>query len=121
MELSQGDAEGNIKPSGVPVIANENTRPDRDGNIAHHQDAAAGCALLIAGSCLHSASGKRSALFSAADRPFAEAFVRGARSVNLEFQEGRYSHDGSQEGPSDLRVYQKILADGRRETVRIRK
>jgi hypothetical protein len=119
MELSQG-AEG-IPASRVPVIANENTRPDKDGNLAHHEDAAAACALLIAGSCYHSASGKRSALFTAVDRRCAEVFVRGARSVNLEFQDGRYEHATALEEPADLRVYQKILPDGRRETVRIRK
>jgi hypothetical protein len=118
MELSQGDAEGQIPPSHKPVIANENTRPDRDRNPNHHQDAAAAAALLIAGSCFHSVSGKKSALLSAADRGFAEAFVRGARSVNVEFQEGRYVRE---EPGADLRVYSKVLADGRRETVRIRK
>lgn len=118
MELSQGDAEGQIPPSRKPVIANENTRPDRDGNVDHHQDAAAAAALLIAGSCFHSASGKKSAPLSAFDRPFAAAFVRGARSVNLEFQEGRYLRE---EPGSYLRVYSRVLPDGRRETVRIRK
>ena len=119
MELSLG-AEGMVA-SHKPVIANENTRPDRDGNLSHHEDAAAACALLIAGSCFHSQSGKRSALFTPADRPFAEAHVRGARSVNLEMQDGRYEHVGGLETPDLLRVYQKILPDGRRETVKIRK
>jgi hypothetical protein len=119
MELSQG-AEG-IAASHKPVIANENTRPDRDGNASHHEDAAAACALLIAGSCFHSQSGKKSALFSPNDRRFAEAHVRGARSVNLECQEGRYEHSAALETPDLLRVYQKVLPDGRRETVKIRK
>lgn len=121
MEFSAGDAEGQIVPSHVPVIANENTRPDRDGNLNHFYDAAAGAALLIAGSCFHSASGKKSALFGDADRAFAEAHVRGAQSVDLACQEGAYRHAAELEGPNDLRVYQKVYSDGRRYTVTIRK
>lgn len=119
MELSEG-AEG-LPASHVPVIANENTRPDKDGNILHHNDAAAACALLIAGSCFHSQSGKKSTLFDPADRPFAVAHVAGARSVNLEFQAGRYSHVLADEGPTDLRAYRKTLPDGRYGLVKIRK
>jgi hypothetical protein len=119
MELSVGADQ--LPASGKPVIANENTRPDRDGNLAHHEDAAAACALLIAGSCFHSQSGKRSSLFTAADRPFAEAHVRGAKSVNLEFQDGRYGHIIADEGPADLRVYRKTLPDGRFGLVRVRR
>jgi hypothetical protein len=115
MELSAG-AEG-IQGSGKPILANENTRPDRDGNINHHHDAAAACALLIAGSCFHAQSGKRSALFGS-DRPFAEAFVRGAKSVNLAYQDGRYFRE---DPGTDLRVYSRINPDGSRHTVRIRR
>lgn len=119
MEISEGaDA---LQGSHIPVIANENTRPDRDGNLTHFYDAAAGAALLCAGSCFHSQSGKRSALFTAADRPFAEAWVAGARSVNLDYQEGRYVHESAMETPADLRVYSRVNPDGSRETVRIRK
>lgn len=110
-----------LPASHVPTLSNETTRPDHDGTLHHFYDAAAGAALLCAGSCFHSMSGKKSALFSDADRPFAEAWVAGAKSVNLDFQEGRYVHAMELEGPTDLRVYQKILPDGRRETVRIRK
>lgn len=117
LEISAGDPEGNITPSHVPVIANENPRPDRDGNITHFYDAAAGAALLCAGSCFHSQSGKRSGLFTAQDRPFAEAWVAGADSVNLEYQEGRYVR----EDPGQyLRVYSRVNPDGSRETVEIR-
>lgn len=116
MELSHGDAEGHIEPSRVPVIANENTRPDHDGTLIHHEDAAAGCALLIAGSCFHSASGKKSVLFTDFDRPFAEAFVRGARSVDLACQAGPYRRLD----PGDaLRVYQRPV-EGHACVVRIR-
>jgi len=121
MELSSGDAEGHITPSHVPIIANENTRPDHDGNVNHHEDAAAACALLIAGSCFHSQSGKQSVNFDARDREFAEAHVRGAKSVNLDFQPGHYRHATELETPDLLRVYQRVLPDGRAETVRIRK
>lgn len=110
-----------LPASHVPTLSNETTRPDHDGTLHHFYDAAAGAALLCAGSCFHSQSGKKSALFSDFDRPFAEAWVAGARSVNLEFQDGRYVHAMELEGSTDLRVYQKILPDGRRETVRIRK
>jgi hypothetical protein len=119
MEMSAG-AEG-IPASGKPVIANENTRPDRDANMAHHVDAAAACTLLIAGSCFHSQSGKNSTLFGQTDRNFAAAFVAGARSVPLEFQAGRYGHLISDEGPNDLRAYRKTLPDGRFWLVRVRK
>jgi hypothetical protein len=36
-------------------------------------------------------------------------------------QDGRYEHAGGLETPDLLRVYQKIMPDGRRETVKIRK
>lgn len=119
MELTEG-TEG-IVASGVPVLINENERCDKDRNINHHEDAARACALLVAGSCFHSLSGKRSALFSDFDRPYAEAFVRGASEVPLEFQDGHYRHDSAWEGPDDLRVYRRVLDDGRYHEVRIRK
>jgi hypothetical protein len=122
LEFSEG-AE-NLPASHVPVIANENTRPDQDGNVNHFYDAAAGAALLCAGSAFHSPSGKKSALFDARDRSFAEAWVAGARSVRLEFQDGRYRHAAELEGPNagatGERVYQRVLSDGRAETVHIR-
>ncbi len=116
MEWTFG-AEG-IQASHVPAIANENTRPDRDGNLAHHYDAAAGAALLCAGSCFHSQSGKASFAFSPQDGEAAAHHVTGARSVPLEFQDGRYIRE---DPGQDLRVYSRQLADGRKHTVRIRK
>jgi hypothetical protein len=111
LELSVGDPEGNIPPSRVPVIANENTRPDKDGNINHFYDAAAAAALLCAGACFHSQSGKRSSLFTAADRPFAEAWVAGAKSVAFGCQSGAYKHRGDLEAPNagatGERIYQR--------------
>lgn len=119
MEFSVG-AEG-LQGSGCPVIANENTRPDHDGTLLHHEDAACAAAGLIAGSCFHSQSGKRASNLSAADRPFAEAHVRGARRFDLRFQPGRYSHVLADEGPEDLRVYRKTLPSGEVALIEIRK
>src|SRR5262249_20576227 len=92
---------------GIPCIANENTRPDHDGNPSHHEDAAAGAALLSAGSCFHSTSGKDAVPFSDADRGCAQAFVRGAKSVDLTQREAGYLHRGDLEGPSVIRAYQR--------------
>lgn len=109
MELSVG-TEGLIG-SHVPVLANEKTRPDRDRTVAHYEDAARACALLIAGSCFHSESGKYSVLFTDADRPFAQAFVAGATSMPLDCQNGPYVHRLDLEGPTDLRTYQRGNTD----------
>jgi hypothetical protein len=119
MEFCVG-ADG-LVASHVPCLANENTRPDQDANEIHFYDAAAGAALLCAGSCFHSPSGKKSALFSDHDRDCAEAWVAGCQSVNLDYQDGRYRHAIELEGDDDLRVYQRVNPDGTRETVVIRK
>lgn len=120
MEYSEGADQ--LPASHVPVIANENTRPDRDINTAHFYDAAAGAALLCAGSCFHSQTGKKSALFgNGLDFVYALYHVAGAKSVPLEFQEGRYSHVIADETPADLRAYRKTLPDGRFHLVRIRR
>jgi hypothetical protein len=84
-------------------------------------DAAAGAALLCAGSCYHSVNGKQSALWDGLELECARAWAEGARSVPLEFQKGRYAHPANLEGPGDLRVYQRVLPDGRAHTVKIRK
>jgi hypothetical protein len=92
---------------GEPCIANENTRPDRDGNQNHHRDAAAGAALLSAGSCLHSESGKHSRVMDGADLACARAFVAGARSVDLSQRTAGYVHRTDLEGPTVIRAYQR--------------
>jgi hypothetical protein len=121
MELSDG-AEGGLAPSRVPVLANENTRfSDRCQSSQMAFDAAAGAALLCAGSCYHSTCGKQSVLWGDSELECARAWAEGARSVPLEFQRGRYAHPANLEGPGDLRVYQRVLADGRAHTVKIRK
>ena len=108
--------------SGTPCMSNENTRyPDRDSNAVHAYDAAMGGALLCAGSCYHSTSGKFSTRF--ADGPeleCARAWVAGARSVPLEFQRGAYRHRDDLEGPECIRAYTRTLSDGRAHLIRIR-
>jgi hypothetical protein len=118
MELSHG-AE-NLPASHVPILSNENTRPDRDGNWYHFYDAAAGAALLCAGSCFHSQSGKASVLFSGQDREFAAQWVAGARSVDLACQDGSYVRRDDLLTPALLRVYEQRLPNGG-VIVRIRK
>lgn len=105
----------------VPCWTSEATRaPDQDDNEAHFEDAAAGAALLCAGSCFHSVNGKASKLFTGQELKCAEAHVRGAQSVPLEFQQGRYIHRDDLEGNGVIRVYERRLPDGRGHLVRIR-
>jgi len=107
----------------VPVIANENTRaPDRFNSEAQAFDAAASAALLCAGSCFHSVSGKQSTLFDDAEAALAAAWVAGATSVDLRFQDGLYQHRADLETPADLRVYSRRLPTGEESpVVRIRR
>lgn len=120
MELSEGGP--GFKGSGVPVLANENTRaPDRFNNVNQAFDAAAAAALLCAGSCFHFVSGKDSVVMTDEERVLADAWVKGAQSVDLRFQDGAYRHAGELEGVNDLRVYQRVLPSGEASTVRIRK
>jgi hypothetical protein len=120
MELSEG-AEG-LAASHVPVLTNENTRfPDRCQSSQMAFDAAAGAALLCAGSCYHSVAGKQSLRWDGVELECARAWARGAQSVPLEFQDGRYVHAGDLEQSGDLRVYKRVLPDNRSAIVRIRK
>lgn len=107
-ECSNG-ANG-LAASHVPVMANENTRyPDNDSSMAHAQDAAAGAALLCAGSCFHSVRGKASQVWDGVELDAAQAWVTGARSVSLTCQPGAYRRID----PPDpyLRIYQRGTAD----------
>lgn len=105
-----------------PTITNETSRfPDNASSTSFAFDAAAGAALLCAGSCFHSVSGKRSTLWTGTEREGAEAWSAGARSVSLECQDGLYVHRDDLEGTFYLRVYQRVLPDGRAFTVRIRR
>jgi hypothetical protein len=94
---------------------------DNDSSINRAYDAAAGAALLAAGSAYHSVSGKSSVLWQGCELDAAHAWAAGAASVPLEFQAGRYIHRDDLEGPNDLRVYERRLSDGRGYIVRIRK
>jgi hypothetical protein len=105
----------------VPCWANENTRyPDNDGNPNHAYDAAMGGALLCAGSCYHSSSGKWSRVFSPEEYIYAQEWVRGANSVPLDFQAGQYIHRSDLESSSIIRAYEKRLGDGRSHVIKIR-
>jgi len=92
----------------VPVVVNETVRvPDNDQSPAHAFDAAAGAALLVAGSAFHSVRGKTSALWDGLELTLAEAWVAGARSVPLVCQGGGYRHRTDLEGASVIRAYQR--------------
>jgi hypothetical protein len=107
--------------SGRPCLSNENTRyVDRDRSATHAYDAAMGAALLCAGSCFHSVSGKSSTLFTGTELDCARAWVEGARSVPLEFQAGTYQHLQTLEGPDCIRAYSRRLPDGREHVITIR-
>ena len=105
---------------GKPVLSNENTRfEDNDQSAAHAEDAAAGAALLNAGACFHSGQGKNSSLFTGQTLTCAQAWTRGAHSVPLEFQAGRYiRHDDL--APGVIRKYERRLNTGSGYTVEIR-
>jgi hypothetical protein len=119
MELAAGGP--GFSGSGKPILTNENTRcPDRFNSVLRAFDAAAGAALLCAGSCFHSVHGKSSELFDGDELACAQAWVEGARSVPLEFTEGAYRHRTDLEGPGILRAYDRVLPDGRSAVVRIR-
>ena len=109
-ELSWG-AE-TVPASNVPVVANENTRyPDRSQSLTNAYDAAAGAALLCAGSCFHSVHGKTSELWVGLELDAAKAWAAGARSVPLHCQSGHYRHRDDLEqqnaGQTGERVYQR--------------
>ena len=119
--------------SGKPCVSNENTRyPDKDSSTTHAYDAAAGGALLCAGSCFHSQGGKFSTLFGTnrerdsvgnplpSELECAQAWVAGARRVPLEFQRGAYARHDDRNGPNVIRSYSRTLPDGRQYLIDIR-
>jgi hypothetical protein len=119
MELAAGGP--GFSGSGKPILTNENTRcPDRFNSVTQAFDAAAGAALLCAGSCFHSVHGKSSELFDDAELACAQAWVAGARSVPLAFTDGAYRHRTDLEGPGILRAYDRVLPTGESFAVRIR-
>jgi hypothetical protein len=108
---------------GGPTLSNENTRyPDKAQSPDLAYDAAAGAALLCAGSCFHSVHGKTSELWVGEELNAAYAWAAGALSVDLDYQDGLYNHVPSLETPDLLRVYQRYYNDPRGAfTVNIRK
>jgi hypothetical protein len=87
-----------------PCYANENRRPDQDAVLQHFFDAAAGAALLSAGSTFHSNEGKASQLFEGVTLDAAKAWIAGARSVPLYCQPQPYGRPDPPD-PGDLRTY----------------
>jgi hypothetical protein len=105
----------------VPAFCNETKRrPDNDSDINHAYDAAAGAALLCAGSFFHSPGGKTATLWNGLELELAQAWADGARSVPLEYQTGQYIHRTDLEGGEILRAYARRLPDGREFVVKIR-
>ncbi len=99
--------------SGVPCGSNENTRyPDQDSSTTHAEDAAEGASLLCMGCCFHSQAGKYSRLFEGTELDCARAWVAGAQSVPLEFQDGAYHHRTDLEGGDVIRGYDRQLGMG---------
>lgn len=89
----------------VPTVANETTRfPDNDNNPDHAFDAAAGAALLSAGSTFHSVHGKNSTLFEGIELQAARQWAAGARSVPFSCQGEAYQRP---DDPNYLRVYRR--------------
>ena len=105
----------------VPAWTNEYPRTDNDPNPDHWFDGAASSVLLCAGAgCFHSPSGKNSTLFTGQELVCAKAFIAGAQSVPLEFQDGAYSRLEPPYPPGVIRIYRRTLADGRFHEVAVR-
>ena len=105
---------------GIPIWSGETVRyPDVDNNPQHAYDAAAGAALLCAGSCFHSVNGKLGQLWAGTELECAKAWARGAQSVPLEFQAGAYRHRDDLESADVVRAYSRVLPDGREHVVLI--
>ena len=105
----------------VPYISNENTRyPEQDSSENHAYDAAAGGALLCAGSCFHSTAGKYSRPFDDTELRCAKQWIAGANSVPLEYQAGVYARHDELNSSTVIRAYSRTLSDGRRWLVKIR-
>lgn len=115
MEFSEGDAEGFIEPSHVPMHISENKRPDRDGVVSHFGDAAECGALLVAGWCFHSIPGRTSDILSGHDLDCARAAMTGMRRIAPQCHAGGYKHRKDLERPdaglTGERAYQRGDAD----------
>lgn len=90
----------------APMMATENTRfPDNDRSTAHAFDAAAGAALLCAGACFHSVSGKSGNLWTDLELELAKAWSDGAHSVDLDCQD--FPYERLTNPPGILRHYRR--------------
>jgi hypothetical protein len=131
MELADGTPDW--PPSHKPIITNETSRYPEVGmwvGRSHADrkmlayDSAAGAALLCAGSCYHSVKAKLCLPLPAEEQEVARAWVAGAQSVPLEFQDGAYTAShlaGIELEPDELRRYGRRLGDGRIHWVSIHK
>ena len=91
-----------------PCLTNETSRGgDMYRSPAFAYDAAAGAALLAAGSAFHSVSGRSSRHWTAEEEALARQWAAGSRSVPLGCQAGGYRHRDDLKGPGLLRVYQR--------------
>ena len=82
-------------------------------------DAAAGAALLCAGSAFHSRLGKRSVLWDQDTLAVAQAWAAGAQSVPFDCQSGPYRHPQEEEDPEQhLRIYRRGWWDQCRVVIR---
>ncbi len=98
----------------IPCVSNENKRyPDQDASSIHAFDAAAGATLLCAGACYHSQSGKFSRRFDSVENYCATEWVRGAKSVPLDYRDGLYRHDSDMENNLYVRVYSREIPPGK--------
>lgn len=90
---------------GVPVVSNENKRPDQAGfKTKEFYDGAANGALLSPGSTYHCEAGKLSELFTGPELECARAWVEGARAIPLEFQDGSYTAGHLHDCPVEQRA-----------------
>jgi hypothetical protein len=123
-QITEGVTENGIvyAGSGVPTIADENTRyTDKpDTTLEHAYDAAMAAALLCAGSTFHSVEGKAAVLFGEDTEEAARAWCDGANSIDLRFQDGAYRRADELLTADMLRVYQRVL-NGEAETAPVRK
>lgn len=81
--------------------------PDNDRSLIHAYDAARAAALLCAGSTFHSVPGKLAMPFGST-LPYAQEWARGAKSVDLEYCIGRYTHRTDLEGGDVIRAYSRL-------------
>jgi hypothetical protein len=94
----------------IPIWSGETVRyPDNDSSDVHAYDAARAAALLCAGSCFHSVRGKTAQLWDGQELVCAQAWARGARSVDLRYQVGRYARHDERNTDTIVRVYSRTV------------